>query len=127
MAVDSQVCFHRQLFVNQVKLSVCITGPVGQLGSTNQNWLYAKLLPMAISTYSVVCVHPCHLLRAQHHCVWPSGREGLPLACPPTPSPSCPSPTPKTLISAICDITGIVKELSKTSSEYYMAELATKH
>ena len=85
MAIDSQVCFHRQLFADPVKPSWCITGPVGPLGNTNQNWLGAKLLPIAVSIYPVVCVHLCHLLRAQHHCLWPNGREGPPSACPPIP------------------------------------------
>ena len=37
MAIDGQVCFHRWLFADPVKPSWCITGPVGPLGSTNQN------------------------------------------------------------------------------------------
>ena len=49
--VDSQVCFHRQLFADLVKPSWYITGPVDPLGSTNQNWLGAKLLPMAVSIH----------------------------------------------------------------------------
>ena len=59
----------------------------GALGSTNQNWLGAKLLPMAVSVYPVVCVHPCHPLRTQHHCLWPKGREGPHSVCPSTPTP----------------------------------------
>ena len=97
VAIDIQVCFHRQFFANLVKPSWCITGPVGPLGSTNQNWLGAKLLPMPVSIYPVVCVHPCCLLRAQHHCLWPDSRESLPSACTPTPTtprllPTHPSP-----------------------------------
>ena len=75
MTIDSQVCFHKWLFVDPVKLSWCIAEPVGQLGSTNQDSLGAKLLPMDVSAYPVVCVHPCYLLRAHHHCLWPNGRE----------------------------------------------------
>ena len=45
VAIDIQVCFHRWLFANSVKLSWCITGPIDPLASTNQNWLVAKLLP----------------------------------------------------------------------------------
>ena len=86
LGIDSQVCFHRQLFANPVWPCWCITGPVGPLGSTNQNWLGAKLLPMAILIYPVVCVHLCCLLRTQHHCLWPNGREGLPSAFPPAPT-----------------------------------------
>ena len=55
MAIDSQVCFHRWLFYNPVKPCQCITGPVGPLGSTNQNWLGAKLLPMAVSILLADC------------------------------------------------------------------------
>ena len=73
-----QICFHRRLFTDPVKSRWYITGPVGPLGSTNQNWLGAKLLPMAVSICPVVCVHPCYLLGTQHHCLWPNGKEGLP-------------------------------------------------
>ena len=90
MAIDSQICFHRWLFANPVKPSWCITGPVSPLESTNQNWLGTKLLPMAISIYPVVCVHPCHLLRAQHHSLWLDSREGPPLDYPPAPSDPLP-------------------------------------
>ena len=106
MAIGSQVCFHRQHFADPVKPSWCITGPIGPLGRINQNWLGAKLLPMAISIYPVVCVHPCCLLRAQHHRLWPNNEEGPPSACPPAPTPDTSHPP---LISAICDITGVVK------------------
>ena len=94
LAIDSQVCFYRQLFSNPVKLCWCITGPVGPLGSTNQNWLGAKLLPMAILIYPVVCVHSCCLLRTQHHCLWPNGREDSSLAWPPNPTTPAHSPPP---------------------------------
>ena len=90
MAVDGQVCFHRRPFADPVKPSWCITGHVGSLGSINQILLSAKLLPMAVSIYPVVCVHPCHLLRAQHYCLWSNGKEGSPSACPPTPPPPSP-------------------------------------
>ena len=120
-----EVCFHRRLFANPVKLCWCITGSVGSLRSANQNWLCARLLPMAVSINPVVCVHPRRLLRAQHHCLWPNGGEGLPLACPPIPITPCPLPPTHPLISDTCDITGVVKN-SKTSSEYCTAELAMK-
>ena len=58
-----------------------ITGLVGHLGCTNQNWWGTKLLPMSILWFAV-CVHPCHLLRAQHYCLCPNGKMGMPLACP---------------------------------------------
>ena len=106
MAIDSQVCFHRWLFANPVKPRRCITGPVGPLGSTNQNWLGAKLLPMAVLIYPVVCVHPCRLLKTQHHCLWSNGRENLLSACPPTPTHS-------PLISDTRGITGVVKNCPK--------------
>ena len=113
LAIDSQVCFHRRLFANRVKPNWCITGPTGPLGSTNQNWLYAKLLPMVVSIYPVVCVHPCRLPGTQHYCLCSNGRDSLPPAChPPTrTTPSHPLPPVHPLISAICDITGPVKNL----------------
>ena len=86
VAIDSQVCFHKWLFTDPVKPSWCITGPVDPLGSINQNWLGAKLLPMAVSIYPVVCVHPCRLLRAQHHYLWTDGRKDPPSACSPAPT-----------------------------------------
>ena len=66
MAIDGQVCFHRWPFADPVKPRWCITGPVGTLGSTNENWLCARLLSMAVLIYPVVCVHSCCLLRTQH-------------------------------------------------------------
>ena len=81
----SQVCFHRRLFTNPVKLRLCITGSVGPLGSTNQNWWGAKLLPMAVLIYPVDCVYLWHLLRAQHHYLCPTGKENLPSALPTHP------------------------------------------
>ena len=112
--IDSQVCFHKW---DPVKLCWGITGPVEPLGSTNQSLWDAKLLPMSVSTYPVDCVHLCHLLRTQYHCLCPNGGENLPLACPPT----------HPLIHDIRDVTGIAKTTSKTSSEYCTAELAMKH
>ena len=126
LAIDSQVCIHGRLFANPVKLSWCITGPVGPLGSTNQNWLCAKLLPMAVSIYSVVCVHSCCLLGTQHCCLWSNGRgahfwlarPGL-MAGGPTfglparshrPHPLSPA---HPLIRVIRDITGVVKNYLK--------------
>ena len=116
MAIDGQVCFYGWPFANPVKLCWCIKDPVGPLGSTNQNWLCARLLPMAVSIYPVVCVHSCCLLGTQHYYLWPNGRKSQPLACPPTPNQ---------LISDTCDITVIVKKLSQKPPvhEYCMAEM----
>ena len=87
LAIDSQVCFHGRLFADRVKPSWCITGPTGSLGSTNQNWLCAKLLPMAVLIYPVVCVHSCRLLGAQHYCLCSNGSVCPPGACHPPPPP----------------------------------------
>ena len=121
LAIDSQVCFHGWIFADRVKPSWCITGPTGPLGSTNQNWLCAKLLPMAVSIYPVVCVHSCRLLGTQHYCLCSNGSDSLPLACHPPPPP-------QPLISAIRDIIyrACKKTILKTSSEYCTAELAMK-
>ena len=117
MAIDGQVCrgFYRWLFANPVKPCWCITGPVGPLGSTNQNWLHVRLLPMAVSIYPVICVHSCCLLGKQHHCLWPNGREGPTSACPPTPTPTTPAPLSPThpLISNTHDSTVVAKKLSQ--------------
>ena len=109
VAIHSQVCFHRWLFYNPVKLYWCITGLVGPLGSTNQSWCGVKLLSMFVSTHPVGCAHICHLLRAQRHYRCPNGREGPPSTCPPTLSP----PTHPPPIHDACDITGVVKKLSQ--------------
>ena len=113
MAIDRHVCFYRRLFADLVKQSWCITRPVGPLGSTNQNWLGARLLLLAVLIYPVVCVHSCFLLRAQHHCLWPSFKEGSPSACLPTPTTTRPLLLTYSLISTIHDITGVVKNYLK--------------
>ena len=88
--IDSQVCFHGRLFANCVRLSWCTTEPTGPLGSTNQNWLCAKLLPIVISIYPVVCVHSYGLLGTQHYCLCSNGSVCPPSAChsPPPPHPT---------------------------------------
>ena len=84
------------------------THPTGPLGSTNQNWLCAKLLPMAVSTHLVVLVHSCRLLGTQHYCLCSNGRVCPPSACHPPP------PThPFTPYKRIRDITGAVKNYLK--------------
>ena len=82
--------------------------PIGPLGSTNQNWLCAKLLPMAVLINPMVCIHSCHLLGTQHYCLCSNGRKDPPSACPPTPTITLP-PHTHPLISAIRDITKAVK------------------
>ena len=89
------------------------TGPVGPLRSTNQNWLCARLMLIAVLVYFVVCVHSSHLLRTQLYFLWPNGGEGPPSACPPTPTiPHLPSTRPP-LISNTRDITVAVKNYLK--------------
>lgn len=59
-----------------VKPCWCTTGSWG-----------AKLLLMSVSIYTMDCVHLCHLLSIQHHCLCADGREDLPSAShPPTGS-----------------------------------------
>ena len=101
-----------QLLANPVKLCWCITGTVGPLVNTNQNWLCARLLAMAVSIYPVVCVHSCRILRTQYHCLWPNKREGLPLACLLTPTTPA-LPPADYLISNTHDIIGVVKNYLK--------------
>ena len=97
-------------FADLIKLHWCIIVLVGSLGSTNHKWWGVRLLPMSILTYPVDCVHLCHLLRAQHHCLCPNGRE-LQLAHPPPPPCSCPT---HLLIHDAHDITGVVKNNFKS-------------
>ena len=49
--MHSQICFHRRLFANPVKLHSFITGLVGPLDSTNQSWCGVKLLTMFATTH----------------------------------------------------------------------------
>ena len=114
MAIDGKVCFNRWLFADCVKPSCCITGQTDPLGSTDQNWLCTKLLPMAVSIYYVVCVHSCCLLGTQHYCLCSNGRDCPPQACHPPPPPH-PTPLLPThpLISVIRDITGVEKNYLK--------------
>ena len=67
-------------------------------------------------------MHFCHLLRTQHHCLCPNGRKNLPSACPPTP-PFLPLSHPQThpLINDTRDITGVARNIAKTSSKYCTA------
>ena len=116
----------RTAFCGPCEIYWCITGPVGLLGSTNENWLCARLLSMAVSVYPVVCVHSSRLLETQHYCLWPNGRKGPPSACPPTTTTPHPLPPTHPLISAIRDITLAVKKLSQkpavnTAQQCYIA------
>ena len=113
VAIDGQVCFHRWLFSNPVKPRWGFTVPFGLPGSTNQNWLCARLLLMAVLIYPVVCAHSCHLLRTQHYCLWPNDREGPPFACQPTPTIPTPFPHIHPLISNTHDITVVLKNYLK--------------
>ena len=96
----------------------------GATGSTNQSWCGVKLLTMSVLTHPVGCVHICHLLRGQHHCQCPNGRENPPPACPP---PTLPPPMQPPSIHNTCDITGVVKTISKTNGEYHTVEIAIEH
>ena len=100
MAIYNQVCFYRWLFGDPVKRHWYIAGPVKPLGSTNKDSWNAKLLPMTVLTYYVDFVHFCYLLSTQRHCLCPNGRLQLP--------------------THPHDITGVVRKLSLTSSEYYV-------
>ena len=122
MAIDNQVCFHRWLFADPVRPSWCITRPISPLGSANQHWLGAKLLPIAVLIYPVICVYPCHLLRAQCPCPWPNGREGPLSACPLAPTTPPPTNHPSPYKHHPWYNRGCKKTISKTNSEHCMAE-----
>ena len=127
MALDGQVCFHGWLFANAVKLCWCIMGSVGPMGSTNQNWLCVRLLPMAVSVYLVVCVRT-FLLSAGNTALlsvaqW-QGEPAFGLPTPPPPPshhPLPPTNPPTTthrppthpLISDTHDITVVIKNYLK--------------
>ena len=111
--IDSQVCFHRWLFADLVKLCWCITGPVGSLGSTNQNQHGSRLIPMAVIIYSVDCVHLCYLLGAQHHCLCPNCRKNPLLACSLNPTISHSLSPSYPLIHNTHDIYSGCKKLSQ--------------
>ena len=51
MAIDGQVCFHRQTFANPVKPLRCTTGSMEQVNDINKDVSGARLLPMTVSTY----------------------------------------------------------------------------
>ena len=102
-------CFHTQLFANPVKLSWCITRLVGPLGALirigwlpnwcqwpSQSMLWFMYIPVICWGHSTTV---CGLM---------AGRARLQLAHPP-PSPAHPLPLTYPLISAIRDITGVVK------------------
>ena len=96
----------------------CITGLMEPLGSTSQNWCGAKSLSMAVSIIPVDCVHLC-----QEHstsvCALMVGRTYLQLVHSPSPPLLPPTHPPiYPLIHNMCKTTGVVKTISKTSSEY---------
>ena len=74
MSIDSQVCFHRQLFADPVKLWRCTTGSVGSVNGINKDVSSTRLLPTTVLTYSVYGVCFYHLLKTQHCCLCPNGR-----------------------------------------------------
>ena len=97
MAIDSQVCFHRQLFANPVKQCWYITQLVGLLGTTNQNCWGAK--SAANNCLNLSC-GLCTFLLPAKNIVWlsvPNGRESPPSACPPTLTIPAHSHPPMTL------------------------------
>ena len=96
LAINGQVCFHRWLFADPVRPCWCIKGPVGPLGSTNQNcvpdccqWLSRSILWFVY--FPVVCWEQsttvCGLMAERAH---------LRLAYPPLPPPA-PSHPPTSL------------------------------
>ena len=111
VAIHSQVYFHRRLFADPVWPQWHITKPVGPLGSINQSWCGVKLLTMSVPTHPGGCVHICHLLRGEHHCMRPNGRENPPPACPPITTP--PPPTHPPPIHDIYGITRAIKNYFK--------------
>ena len=85
-ATDSQVCFHRQHFIDPVNSWRSTTGCTVPLGSTNKATWCITLLPTTILTQHVDCDCLCALLMTQQLCSCFNGWYNLPLALnPPTP------------------------------------------
>ena len=106
MAVDGQVCFYRQLFVDLVKPRGCITGPLVPLRGTNKTVGSATLQPTTVWTYPViVAVYVDYWMYSTAVCVLMEGTARLRL---PT-HPHHPPP-----IHTICDITAVEKNYHKT-------------
>ena len=63
-----------------VKLCWCITGPVALLGSNIELVWCQTVANDHLDLSCGLCIHPCHLLRARHYCLWHNSKEGPPLA-----------------------------------------------
>ena len=74
MAIDDQVCFHKQLFANPVKLPRCTKRSVEPVNGINKDVSGVILLSTTASTYPVDWVSFCLLLKAQHCYLFPNGR-----------------------------------------------------
>ena len=53
MAIDGQVCFHRQLFADPVKSPRYTVGFLEPVNGINKDVSGARLLPKTVSTYFV--------------------------------------------------------------------------
>ena len=51
MAMDDQVCFHRQPFAIPVKPPRCTMGSMGPVNGINKDVSGARLLPMTVLSY----------------------------------------------------------------------------
>ena len=109
VAMDGQVCFHEWLFAGPVKLCWCITGPVGPLGSTNQNWLCQTAanghlgLSCGLCTFLLSAGNTALLLSVAQ---WQGGPT---FSLPTHPHHPCPLPPTHPLISDTRDIIMAVK------------------
>ena len=114
MAKSGQVCFHKRLFANPVKLQRCTTEPVGPLDSINKDVGGAKLLLTTTSVYPVDCACFCPLYwrHSTTVCVLMVAVTCLRLPAHPNHTPT-PLPPTHPFIHTTHDITVTVKKLLK--------------
>ena len=107
MAVDGQVCFYRQLFVDLVKPQGCTTRPLVPLRGTNKTVGRATLLPTTVWAYPVMAVYVDYWMYSTAVCVQMEGTTHLQL-------PTHPSPLPP--IHPLYMLSVILQQLKKTIS-----------
>ena len=112
-AIDRQVCFHRQSFVDPVKPRRSTTGSMRPLMGTNKAAWGVKLLLTTVSSYQVDCGSFCALLKTQHYCLPPCRWCCPPSASLPPPTLTPPPSHPPTPIYFIPDIARVEKTITK--------------
>ena len=107
--MHSQVCFHRQLFPDPVKLHRCVTGPVEPLIRIGGMSDYCQC-----PSWPILWIVYISVVDRGHGtivCVLMARKTHLPTSTSPVPS----HPPTHPFIHDICDITGVVKSSQKSS------------